>query len=215
MANKDILADEYRPLPGQEAGSGKITLRDLLSFLIKDDNKKSAPRGSRSDDYRNLSSGVNLTPQSFGLEYRQPATPVQPQAKVFDIPAVRQEQPEDSRMTTDSMSFGDAFRTYRNMMGPGAIFMWNGKQYTTDLAEEVAAPKPAPLPTQPSIATEPTTTVSSLLTDRPYGNDGRILSDGDTLDFYDELLFRSTPQPSRQVVRPMYNITGPTHTSSY
>jgi hypothetical protein len=120
------------------ANTASSTVGNLLGRF----NREDVPAGSRSDDYRNLSSGINLTPQSFGLEYRQPTTPVQPQAKVFDMPAVRQEQPEDSRMTTDSMSFRDAFRTYRDMMGPGAIFMWNGKQYTTDMAEDV---KPQPV----------------------------------------------------------------------
>jgi hypothetical protein len=118
------------------ANTASSTVENLFGRF----NRENIPAGSRSDDYRNLSSGVNLTPQSFGLEYRQPTTPVQPQAKVFDMPAVRQGQPEDSRMTTDSMSFRDAFRTYRDMMGPGAVFMWNGKQYTTDMSTDTQVP---------------------------------------------------------------------------
>ena len=136
MEKKDIWADDYRMLPGQEPGQGKITLRDLLSFLSKGDNKKGTPRGSRSEDYMNLPN-TPLQPQSFGLQYR----PSSPQSVQAPTPAAPKAASTEDRMTTDSMSFGDAFRTYREMMGPGAVFAWNGKQYTTDLADEVANPR--------------------------------------------------------------------------
>jgi hypothetical protein len=167
MARQEIMADDYRPLPGQESTGGKkITLGDLISLLSRNSDNNT-PMGSRSDDYRNLSSGVNLTPQSFGLEYRQPTTPVQPQAKVFDMPAVRREQPEDSRMTTDSMSFGDAFRTYRDMMGPGAVFIWRGKPYTTDMSTDTQAPTPAPVDTLRSTPVRVQSPVTTLPTPAP------------------------------------------------
>lgn len=37
-------------------------------------------------------------------------------------------------------SFSEAFAEARRMRGPGAIFEWNGKSYTTSLAEELVNP---------------------------------------------------------------------------
>jgi len=149
MARQEIMADDYRPLPGQESTGGKkITLRDLIGLFSRnrDDN---TPRGSRSEDYRNLPNGVNLAPQSFGLRY-QPTAPGPIAERVYNPPQATQPESGDG-MTTDRMNFGDAFRTYRDMMGPGAVFMWRGKLYTTDMATDTQAPAPtstpAPVPT--------------------------------------------------------------------
>ena len=39
------------------------------------------------------------------------------------------------------MSFGEAFFQARLECGPGALFTWNDKTYTTSYAEELAAEK--------------------------------------------------------------------------
>jgi hypothetical protein len=39
------------------------------------------------------------------------------------------------------MSFGQAFSQARIECGPGAVFTWNGKTYTTSYAEELATEK--------------------------------------------------------------------------
>ncbi len=39
-----------------------------------------------------------------------------------------------------TLSFSEAFAEARRMRGPGAIFEWNGKSYTTSLADELVNP---------------------------------------------------------------------------
>src|SRR5262245_6248939 len=46
------------------------------------------------------------------------------------------------RLAPSGGSFGEAFAAARAAQGPGGVFEWNGKQYTTDRADDVAGAGP-------------------------------------------------------------------------
>ena len=51
------------------------------------------------------------------------------------------EKPVDIKVKSPTLlSFSEAFAEARRMRGPGAIFEWNGKSYTTSLAEKLVNP---------------------------------------------------------------------------
>ena len=51
------------------------------------------------------------------------------------------EKPIEIKVKSSTLlSFSEAFAEARRMRGPGAIFEWNGKSYSTSLAEESVNP---------------------------------------------------------------------------
>lgn len=109
-------------------------------------------------------------------------SPLPPQDGSSDIDAlinglVGTPQPGSTPVGAAPQSFGDAFAAARAKMGPGQVFDWNGKQYTTDRADDTGSPVgTAPNNLDPSIP-------GSKMAGSPYQPPANVVGvDGDGMD---------------------------------
>lgn len=77
---------------------------------------------------QNTSSEIHEMVAGYNLQQDQ-AAPENPMLDPLETAPV-------SCSVEDDMSFGDAFETARNELGPGGVFVWRGQAYNTYLSEE-------------------------------------------------------------------------------